>query len=76
MPSKDIAVMMVEPEVLFAKVGTLSIYAEKSEHSQTIHGFGTKILFDGKEPPFNVTRLVLTIDCDEPIKVEMHGYPR
>lgn len=76
MPSEEIAVMTVEPDVLFVKVGTLSIYAEKSEPGRAIHGFGTKILFDGKEPPIDVTKLVLTVDCDDVIRVELHGYPR
>ena len=76
MPPEDIAVMEVDCEVLKVKVGTLTIEAAAGSPGQPMHSYRTKILFDGKKPPIGIRRVVLTIDYNDVIRVEIHGYPR
>ena len=66
----------VEAETIRLRVGTLSVEHDRpGAGAGAAAGFPARVLFDGKPPPFDLTKLALVIDADGAVRVILDGTP-
>lgn len=66
----------VEAEHITVRVGILTIETTATGPDSLAIGWGTRILFDGQPPPFDVAKIELSTDAESPWQVKLTGFVR